>query len=99
MGFLRKIFRSAPARLVKLPSGSFTVDREGRVITCTLPSSFPLAHMQEMGRLVLAYFQGAQQAQIPVRELIVSYPALRLSARELRGGAIIFLRPQTLMKN
>jgi hypothetical protein len=98
MGFLNQLFRPAPARLVKLPAGSFTVDRTGSVITSTLPQTFPPASLQEMGRAVLAYFQGAQQAQIPVRELIVHYPVLRLSARELRGGAIIFLRPLTLAK-
>ena len=99
MGFLSKLFRPAPPRLAKLPSGSFTVDRTGRVITSTLPQSFPAAHLQEMGRVVLAYFQGAQQTQIPVRVVIVQYPALKLTARELRGGAIIFLTPQILMKN
>ena len=99
MGFLRKIFKPAPARLVKLPSGSFTVDREGHVITCTLPQSFPAARMQEMGRAVLAYFRAAQQAQIPVTEVVVTYPTLKLTARDLRGGAIVFLAPQPLMKN
>ena len=98
MGFLNQLFRGPPAKLVKLPSGSFTVDHTGRVITSTLPQTFPAANLQEMGRAVLAYFQGAQQAQIPVRELIVNYPVLRLSARELRGGAIIFLRPLALTK-
>lgn len=99
MGFLSKIFKPPPVGLVRLPMGSFTIDREGRVITCTLPQSFPMGHMQEIGRIVLAYFRGAQQAQMPVRELIVNYPALKLAARELRGGAIVFLTPQTLIKN
>jgi hypothetical protein len=29
-------------------------------------------------------------------ELIVYYPALKITARELRGGAIVYLSPQTL---
>lgn len=96
MGVLSNLFKSHSAPLVRLPSGSFTVDGDGRVITYTLPQSFPLAHMQEMGRAVLAYFRGAQKAQMPITELIVNYPALKLAARELRGGAIVFLTPQTL---
>ena len=92
----RKWMKSRP---MTRPSGSFTVDREGHVITFTLPQSFPAAQMQEMGQVVLAYFQGAQQAQIPVKELVVTYPTLKLTARELRGGAIVFLAPQPLFKN
>ena len=99
MGFLSALFQSHSPRLMRLPAGSLTVDREGSVITCTLPQSFPTAHLQEIGRTVLACFRGAQQAQVPVKELIVNYPALKLTARELRGGAIIFLNPQTLTKN
>jgi hypothetical protein len=99
MGFLKQIFKPAPARLARLPCGSFTVDRQGRVVTYTLPQSFPMARMQEIGRHVLAYFRSAQHAQMPVRELIVQYRALRLAARELRGGAIVFLAPQGLNRN
>ena len=99
MGFLDRIFRSSPARLARLPAGSFTVDRHGRIITYTLPQSFPMSRMQEIGREVLAYFRGAREAQVSVRELIVHYPTLKLAARELRGGAIVFLTPQTLNRN
>ncbi|MBI5385033.1 MAG: hypothetical protein HZA90_10145 [Verrucomicrobia bacterium] len=99
MGFLSKWFKPSPSRLMRLPSGSFTVDRDGRVITYTLPQTFPVGHMQEIGREVLAYFRGAQQAQMPVKELVVNYPSLKLTARELRGGAIVFLAPQSLTKN
>lgn len=98
MGFLSKLFQPAPARLPRLPSGSFTMDRQGRVIAYTLPQSFPAGQMQEIGREVLEYFRSATQAQMPVRELLVTYPALKLAARELRGGAIVFLMPQTLTK-
>ena len=33
MGFLSRIFKSAqPANLMRLPAGSFTLDREGRIV-------------------------------------------------------------------
>lgn len=99
MGLLSTLLKPAPARLVRLPSGSFTLDRDGQVVTSTLPLSFPATHLEEIGRQVLDYFRGAQLAQIPIRDLVVNYPALKLTARELRGGAIVFLTPQALTKN
>ena len=97
MGFLNFLFKSsAKSRLTRLPSGSFTMDREGRVISSTLPQSFPMPHMQEMGRQVLAFFRAAETARMPLSEMIVYYSALKLTARELRGGAIVFVTPQTL---
>jgi hypothetical protein len=94
MGFLRKLFKPALARPPRLPAGSFTVDSEGRVMSSTLPHSFSATNLDEIAQEVLLYFQSAQLAHLPVRELIVHYPALRLSARELRGGAIVFLSPR-----
>jgi hypothetical protein len=79
---------------MRLPSGSFTLDREGRVMTSTLPQSFSEAQMRAIGEKVLASFRAAQRAQMPLSEIIVHYAALKLLARELRGGAIIFLMPQ-----
>jgi len=32
---------------------------------------------------------------MPLSELIVNYSALRILARELRGGAIVFLMPSS----
>ena len=55
--------------------------------------------MQEIGARVLAFFRGAQRAQMPLQELNVYYPTLKVTARSLRGGALIFLSPQTLPKN
>jgi hypothetical protein len=93
MGFLKFFAKPAPA-LMKLPSGSFTVDREGSVVVGTLPSSFPAELVAEIGRKVLNVFRTAVAAQLPLSELIIHYPSLRITARELRGGAIIFMAPQ-----
>ncbi len=95
MGFLN-VFKSKPgAQLLKLPTGSFTMDREGRIIVSTLPGSFPRDLVREIADHVLDAFRTAGAAQQPLSELVVDYPALRRTARELRGGAIVFLAPQT----
>jgi hypothetical protein len=97
MGFLNFFTSDRPSLgLVRLPPGSFTLDARGEIITSTLPQSFPKSWQREIGRQVLACFGRAKQAQMPLSELILHYAALKLLARELRGGAIIFLMPQTL---
>ncbi len=96
MGFLGLFPKSKYSRLLHLPAGSFTLDREGRVMSSTLPSSFPKAHMSQIAQKVLATFASAQAAQMPLAEIIISYAALRILARELRGGAIVYLMPQAL---
>jgi hypothetical protein len=96
MGFLSFFTRSRRSRLVRLPSGSFTLDRAGHVMTSTLPQSFPGSLVQEIGAKVLQAFQAARKAQMPLSEIIIHYATLKLLARELRGGAIVFVMPQVL---
>lgn len=93
MGFLSQLIKPVPT-LLRLPSGSFTVNREGVVLVGTLPSIFPAALVNDIARQVLAMFHEGAAAQLPLSEIIISYPSLRITARELRGGAIIFLSPQ-----
>jgi hypothetical protein len=81
--------------LLKLPSGSFTVDREGSVLVGTLPSSFPEELVEDISEQVLAAFREAADAHLPLSELVINYPSLKITARELRGGAIIFLAPKS----
>jgi hypothetical protein len=95
MGFLN-LFAKPATPLLPLPRGSFTVDPAGRVLASTLPQIYPTAFVEGIGREVVAAFQSAQVAQTPFYEIIVRYANLKLTARELRGGAIIFLAPQTL---
>jgi len=98
MGFLGFGSKSsAPAEkpaLIRLPSGSFTVDPTGRLVASTLPRSFPAAMVLEISAAVLATFQSARDAQLPLAELVAQFSSLKLTARELRGGAIIFLAPR-----
>jgi hypothetical protein len=95
MGILN-FFAKPAAALMLLPRGSFTVDREGRVLASTLPQSFPDELAKEIALDVLEAFRKAQDSKIVVREFVIRYANLKLTARELRGGAIIFLVPQTL---
>jgi hypothetical protein len=93
MGLLNLFAKPAPT-LVRLPSGSFTVGRDGRVLTGTLPSSFPVSLVKDIAQQVRAAFAEADAAQLPLTELVMNYPSLKISARELRGGAIVYLSPK-----
>lgn len=100
MGGMKNFFkRKFNSKLGKLPSGAFALDRDGQVVVSTLPQSFPPAQMREIGDRVLSFFRGAQLAQMPLQELNVYYPNLKMTARSLHGGVLIFLSPQTLPKN
>lgn len=96
MGFLSLFSRPAPAEptLLRLPTGSFTVDREGKVLVGTLPSSFPEEMIHAIAEVVLQTFREATDTQLLLSEIVIQYPSLRISARELRGGAIIYLSPR-----
>jgi hypothetical protein len=94
MGLLTFFSKPAP-ELLKIPSGSFTVDREGDVVIGTLPSSFPEELVHDISQLVLGTFREAGEAQLPLTELHITYPSLKITAKELRGGAIVFLSPKS----
>lgn len=96
MGFLKKFFRSHAA-VQQLPSGTVTVDRNGVVLTTTVSSSYPTSLLRDIGRDVLALFREARTAQMPLAEVSLQFGSLHITARELRGGAIIFLLPQTAL--
>ena len=92
MGLLSLFSQAAPT-LLSLPSGSFTVDREGRFLVGTLPSAFPRELQDAIAEEVLTAFREASAAQLPLSELVIHFASLRITARELRGGAIIYLAP------
>ena len=92
MGFL-KLFSKPAATLLRLPSGTFTVDRQGGLLIGTLPSSFPPKVAQDIGQQVLSVFREAASAHLPLFEVVIHYPSLLIRAREMRGGAIVFLSP------
>jgi|SRR6516165_3997482 hypothetical protein len=98
MGLL-SLFSKPAATLFRLPSGSFTVDREGTVIVGTLPSNFPDEMVHAIADQVLAAFRDAAAAQLLLSEVTIHYSSLKITARELRGGAIIFLAPKGTVHN
>ena len=95
MGLLNLFSKPAP-KLTRLPSGSFTADAAGRVLASTLPHSFPKSQLVEIGSVVLAIFKDANEAALPLSEIEVRYGGFKLTARQMRGGAIIFLKPKEI---
>ena len=94
MGFLGLFSKTVvDTSVARLPSGSFTVDRGGKGVASTLPRSFDEKLTQEIGTLILSMFQKAQTVNLPQREFSIHYAGLKITARELRGGAMIFLAP------
>jgi hypothetical protein len=94
MSLLNFFSKTAAPDLILLPSGSFTLDRAGLIIASTLPRSFPEALVKQIARAVHQTFRSAHDMQIHLSEFAVEYAALKVTARELRGGAIVFLAPK-----
>jgi hypothetical protein len=94
MGLLT-LFSKSNAVVRRLPSGSVTADRQGNILAMTVSSSYPTDLLSEIVREVLALFHEAKVAQMPVTELTLHFASLQITARELRGGAILFLSPKT----
>jgi hypothetical protein len=70
------------------------VDSAGNIVSSTVPTSFPAPQVSRIARLVLQAFERGHEAGYPFAELIIHFAAFKLNARELRGGAIVFLSPQ-----
>ena len=89
--------RAGKSGLRRLPSGAFTVDAQGNLVSSTVPQWVPEALVVQIGQQILAVFKGAAAVRLPFSELRVHYAAFRITAREMRGGAIIFLSPKSAM--
>jgi hypothetical protein len=94
MGLLN-IFKSTKAGDVPpLPTGSYTVDRDGKVVTRTISSAVAAETLEKISEQVLQTFRDAKEANMLLNEFSISMGAMNIKARELRGGAIIFLSPR-----
>ena len=93
MGILNWFSKSEPV-VQKVPAGSFTVDRHGRVMTTTVGSEYPQRLLEDTAREVLTLFREARTAQMPMTGLDLHFAGLHIKAREMQVGAIIFLSPQ-----
>ena len=94
MGLLN-LFSKSRATVHRLPSGTITVDCNGDLVTTTVSSTYPAALLQQITCEVLTLFRAAREKQLPMAEFNLYFASLQITAREMRGGAIIFLSPKT----
>ena len=94
MDFLKIFSRDEANAPMPLPSGTFTMDRTGRIVTTTISNTFPEKLSLEIGHAVIDTFKKAQAADMVLTEISMNFAALKLTARELRGGAIVFVAPR-----
>jgi hypothetical protein len=80
-----------PARF---PRGSYTVSAAGSIVVSTLPGSFPRDRMEAIGKVILSALSSARELGTPFSELAADFAGLEIRARDLAGGAIIFITPQ-----
>jgi hypothetical protein len=93
MGRLTLFSKAKPA-VQRLPSGSMTVDDNGQVIATTISSSCPPELLREISRCVLRLLHQAHTAQLSLAEITIQFASLQITAREMRGGAMIFIKPK-----
>lgn len=93
MGLLNLFSRPSPA-VTLLPTGSLTLDRNGRILASTVPSSCPAEVLEAVTKQVQRLFREARRAQMPLSELIFHFASLQITAKEMRGGALIFFKPK-----
>jgi len=67
------------------------------MVTSTVSSAYPKDLLRDIGAEVLVLFREARAAQMPLAEVGLRFGSLHITARELRGGAVIFLLPQTAL--
>ena len=83
------------AEVYRLPTGSMTVDRDGNVVTSTISSTYSAGLLRGIAEEILRLFREARAAQFPISEFNLQFAGLQVTAREMRGGAIIFLSAKT----
>ncbi|MGA3171165.1 MAG: hypothetical protein ABSE62_09130 [Chthoniobacteraceae bacterium] len=86
--------KSTPLTPARFPRGSYTVCSSGKIVVSTLPGNFPRDRMEMIGKAVLSAISAARGLGTPFTELAAEYAGLEIRARDLAGGAIIFLTPQ-----
>lgn len=94
MGVLKPFVRTTiPVEAGRMPSGCFAVNRQGGIICSTLPQWFPMETAEEIGDTILASFRIASETNVKLTDISVRYSGMNILARDLRGGALIFLVP------
>lgn len=82
-----------PATITRTPKGAFTVDASGNVVMSTLSAAMASRVQGPLSEAIISAFRDAHAAQLALTELSFNFHGLRVTARELRGGAIVFLTP------
>ncbi len=94
MGILNPFVRTIiPVEAARIPSGCFAVHRDGGIVCSTLPQWFPVQSAVEIGRAVIETFRLGVEMNAVLNEISVRYTGMTIAARDLRGGALIFLNP------
>ncbi len=83
-----------PITPARFPRGSYTVCSSGKIVVSTLPGNFPRSQMEAIGKAMLSALSAARGLDIPFKELAADFAGLEIRARDLAGGAIIFVTPQ-----
>jgi len=96
MRLLNILLNRKPEVPLRLPSGSFTVNKTGAVTASTLPRWFPIEVAKEIASAVTETFKDARATRLPLMEFNVNYPGFKIAAREVGEGAIIFVMPRAL---
>ena len=97
MGFLKLFSKPGPnhTKLTRPPAGSLAIDRAGLVVASTLPSEISRTVVEQTGKAALNAFAASRKINAPLSDLVVQFNGFKIIARELRGGALIFLQPET----
>lgn len=94
MGILRPFSRTTQTvGKDRIPTGCFTVHRDGGLVASTLPSSASEKLVAAIARAVMDAFSDAAKTHIPLTDLRIHYSGLNIVARDLRGGILVFLNP------
>lgn len=98
MGVLN-FFKGKTQGRAELPSGAFTVDSVGEIISSTVPSRFPPDILQEISAAVRQTFSDAAKAELPLTVVTLRFGAITIKAWEMNGGALVFLSPRREARN
>lgn len=78
---------------VDIKSGSFTVDSKGKILSSTLPSSISENFLLSIAQNVLETFNNSRSVGLFADELVINFPTVKITARNMRGGAFINIAP------
>jgi hypothetical protein len=91
---MKRNSKPQPMGPARFPSGSYTVSAIGSIMVSTLPRSFSPERMEAIGKVMLSALGSARELGTPFSELAADFAGVEVRARDLAGGAIIFITPQ-----